>query len=156
MIWFSLNKDKIQCYTDFCQLFALEYFKLEQSPYLNVSVEQKNKSPSLHSPITVNEDLADNSINCLNNQPTSIKCHSVTSSDSDNNISSHSVLSPTISKALIDRFTKDPIKFYGGKDNVVTWIDEIVQQFKMMNLSDLDKLNLIQICLKGEAYQWYK
>ena len=25
-----------------------------------------------------------------------------------------------------------------------------------MNLCDLDKLNLIQICLKGEAYQWFQ
>jgi hypothetical protein len=156
MLWFSSNKNKIQCYTDFCCLFDLQYIKLEQVPCHAVSEEQKNKSQSLHSPININDNLADNSINCLNNKPTSIMCHSITSSDSDNNTSSHSVLSPTIAKALIDRFVKDPIKFYGGKDNVTTWLDEIEQQFKIMNLNNLDKLNLIHICLKGEAYQWYK
>jgi hypothetical protein len=69
-------------------------------------------------------------------------------SDSNSVNTSASILSPTISKALIDRFVKDPIKFYDGKDNVFNWLDEIKQQFKIMNL--------IHICLKEEAHQWYK
>ncbi|CAF4038855.1 unnamed protein product, partial [Adineta steineri] len=65
-------------------------------------------------------------------------------------------LSKTIAKALIDKFIKDPLKFYGGKDNVTTWIDEIEQQFNIMHLNDNEKLKLIHICLAGEALQWYK
>ncbi|CAF0957611.1 unnamed protein product [Didymodactylos carnosus] len=54
---------------------------------------------------------------------------------------SHPPLSSTISKALIDQFVKDPLKFYGLKNNVITLLDEIEQQLQIMNLSDPDKLN---------------
>ncbi|CAF2669008.1 unnamed protein product [Rotaria sp. Silwood2] len=155
IIWYSLNKNKIRCYTDFCQLFALEYFPKEYSIDCCISVEQKNNS-SLPSPLVVNEHFVHHPTGGANVKTTSADCHSVTSSDSKNVLSSTSILSLTISKALIDRFVKDPIKFYGGKDNVITWLDVIEQQFKIMNLSESDKLNLIHICLKGEAHQWYK
>ncbi|CAF5096924.1 unnamed protein product, partial [Rotaria sp. Silwood1] len=45
----------------------------------------------------------------------------------------NSVLSPTIDKALIDKFVKDPIKFHSEKDNVITWLDEIAQSLKIIN-----------------------
>ncbi|CAF4348138.1 unnamed protein product, partial [Rotaria sordida] len=32
MIWYSFNKHKINCYTDFCQLFTLEYINTKQTP----------------------------------------------------------------------------------------------------------------------------
>jgi len=38
---------------------------------------------------------------------------------------------------------------------VLTWLDEIEQQFKIMNLNDLDKFNLIHVCPQSEAHQWY-
>ncbi|CAF4838911.1 unnamed protein product, partial [Rotaria sp. Silwood2] len=156
IIWYSLNKNKIRCYTDFCQLFALEYFPKEYSIDYCISVEHKNNSSSLPSPVVVNEHFVYHPTDGASVKTTSADCHSVTSSDSKNVLSSTSILSPTISKALIDRFVKDPIQFYGGKDNVITWLDEIEQQFKIMNFGESDKFNLIHICLKGEAHQWYK
>ncbi|CAF1020194.1 unnamed protein product [Didymodactylos carnosus] len=155
IIWFSLNKNTIRCYTDFCQLFTLEYLKKEYSINCCNSVEQINNS-SLRSPVVVNEHLVNPPIGDSNVKAPSIDSDSVTSADSKNVLLSTSTLSPTISKALIDRFVKDPIKFYGRKDHVITWLDEIEQQFKIMNLRESDKLNLIHICLKGEAHQWYK
>ena len=62
----------------------------------------------------------------------------------------------TIIKALIDRFVKDPIKFHGGKEDVMVLIEEVEQQFTIMNPCDADKLNLIHICLKCEAHLWYQ
>lgn len=130
-LWFTLNKDNISSYMDFCHLFARDYLKLDQS-----------------------------SSHVLYNGPHPISAlipsHRLASSNSSTPVSTTSTLSPTITKALIDRFVKDPIKFYGAKDNVITWLDEIEQQFKIMHLTDLDKLNLLHLCLKGEAYQWYK
>jgi hypothetical protein len=156
IIWYSLNKNKFQCYTDFCQLFALEYLQKDHSINHYNLVEQKNNSSTLHSPVAINDHLLNHPIESSHVKITSTDCHSISSSNSNNAVLTTSILSPTISKALIDRFVKDPIKFYGGKDNVITWLDEIDQQFKMMNLSDSDKLNLIHICLKSEAHQWYK
>jgi hypothetical protein len=137
-IWFSVNQDKFQSYTHLCKLFAYEYFKLEQSSYPGVNAEQTNKSLSSHSPIVTNENQADTSVALQNGHL------------------NNAVLSNTIAKALVDKFVKDPLKFSGGKDNVITWIDEIEQQFNVMHLSNTDKLNLIHICLKGEALHWFK
>jgi hypothetical protein len=67
-----------------------------------------------------------------------------------------SVLSPTTVKALINRYVKDPIKFFGGEYNVINWLDEIGQQLQMINLTDLNRLYLIHICLKVEVHEWYK
>ncbi|CAF2902406.1 unnamed protein product [Rotaria sp. Silwood2] len=119
IIWYSLNKNKIRRYTDFCQSFALEYFPKEYSIDCCTSVEQKNNSSSLPSPVVVNEHFVHYPIGGAN-----VK---ITSSDSKSVLSSTSILTPIISKALIDRFVKDPIKFYGEKDNVITWLDEIEQ-----------------------------
>ncbi|CAF3531226.1 unnamed protein product [Adineta steineri] len=79
-----------------------------------------------------------------------------TSPHSYDNHLSNSILSMTIAKSLVTKFIKDPLKFSAGKENVITWIDEIEQQFNMMHLSNADKLNLIHICLNGDALQWFK
>jgi len=67
IIRFNLNRNKIQCYFDFCRLFALEYIKIEQSRYPCVSVEQKTKSPSL--PASPNFHISDVYRQILNNEP---------------------------------------------------------------------------------------
>ncbi|CAF0985898.1 unnamed protein product [Rotaria sordida] len=110
-----------------------------------VKIEEKS-DVSLQSWFRINHPIGDSNI-----KTTSIDSHNITSSDSNNVLLSTSILSPIISKTLIDRFVEDPIKFYGGKDNVITWLDEIEQQFKIMNLSESDKFNLIHICLKGDT-----
>jgi len=154
-IWFSLNQDTFKSYTHLCKLFAYEYFKLEQSSYPDVNAEQTNKSLSSHSPIVVIENQTGNLINCLDDKPISTNCQD-TSTDLQNGHRTNSILSNTIAKALVDKFVKDPLKFSGGKDNVITWIEEIEQQFNIMHLNNTDKFNLIHICLKGEALHWYK
>jgi len=137
MIWYSLNRQKIIDYLDFCQLFTLEF--------LNVKASH----------VTPGKNSMNNSMDHLSNATTPFIPHHAPSRDLNNPTSLPS-LSSTISKALIDRFIKDPLKFYGNKDSVITWLDEIEQQFQIMNLSDPDKLNLIHICLKSEAHQWFK
>ncbi|CAM4981482.1 unnamed protein product, partial [Rotaria socialis] len=154
MIWFSINKDKFKSYTDFCRLFAFTYFKFEQSSN-NTMIEPQNKISSMLSSAIINNASLDISPDCLINPSASAVCFNKSQGSTANDIS-NSILSTTICKALIDKFVKDPIKFHGGKDNIYRWIDEIDHQFKIMNLCDSDKLNLIHICLKGEAYQWFQ
>ncbi|CAF1565953.1 unnamed protein product, partial [Adineta steineri] len=109
-IWYTLNQDKFQSYAHLCQLFIQEYIKFnreqiqdhvvnascEQIParVVNTNGEQINESSALHPLVVVNSNREQ-----IND------------------------LSKTIAKALIDKFIKDPLKFYGGKDNVTTWID---------------------------------
>ncbi|CAF0991233.1 unnamed protein product [Rotaria sordida] len=101
IIWYSLHKNKIKCYTELCRLCALEYFQLEKSAHRN------------------------NTLNCPNDNLPSVVCYHETSTDSKSKHVFNSILSPTISKALVDRFIKDPTKFSGEKDNIITWFDEI-------------------------------
>ncbi|CAF0874067.1 unnamed protein product [Adineta steineri] len=79
-----------------------------------------------------------------------------TSPNSHDNHLSNSSLSMTIAESSVDRFITDLLKFSAQKENVITWIDEIEQQFNMMHLSNASKLNLIRICLNGDALQWFK
>ncbi|CAF0893417.1 unnamed protein product [Adineta steineri] len=79
-----------------------------------------------------------------------------TSPNSYDNHLSNSSLSMTIAESSVDRFITDLLKFSAQKENVITWIDEIEQQFNMMHLSNASKLNLIRICLNGDALQWFK
>ena len=44
MIWFSLNQEKILRYTDFCQLFSLEYLKCESLVSNALRSDHENKS----------------------------------------------------------------------------------------------------------------
>ncbi|CAF4151669.1 unnamed protein product, partial [Rotaria sordida] len=155
MIWYSLNKHKINCYTDFCQLFTLEYINTKQTPDSHTFSQSSNKYSLVNSQLINGKDSNNKSIDHLTNTTTPFISYHVPSTDLNNSTLSHS-LSPTISKALIDKFIKDPIKFYGGKDSVINWLEEIEQQFHIMQLSEFDKFNLIQICLKGDAQQWYR
>jgi hypothetical protein len=156
MIWYSLNRQKIIDYLDFCQLFTLEFLNAKPSPDSHSSSQSMNSFSSTPSPVILGKNSIDTPMDQLLNTTTSFIPHHTTSSLDPHPSTSRHSLSSTISKALIDRFVKDPLKFYGGKDNVITWLDEIDQQFQIMNLSDPDKLNLIHICLKGEAHQWFK
>ncbi|CAF1101082.1 unnamed protein product [Rotaria sordida] len=132
IIWYSLHKDKIKCYTELCRLCALEYFQLEKSPHRSIFMQQKkNKSLLLNSTVVINDNLTGNTLNCPNDNPPSVVCYHETSTDSNSKHVFNSILSPTISKAVVDRFIKDPTKFSG-------------------------KLNLIHIYLKGEAHEWFK
>ncbi|CAF4651891.1 unnamed protein product [Rotaria socialis] len=151
MIWSSINKDKFKSYTDFCRLFAFAYFKFEQFSK-HTTIEPQNKTSSMLASAIINNALLDISPDCLINPSASAVCSNKSQESTAKDIS-NSILSTTICKALIDKFVKDPLKFHGGKDNIYRWIDEIDQQFKTMNLCDSYKLNLIHICLKGEAYQ---
>ena len=155
MIWFSLNKNKINGYTDFCQLFTLEYINTKQTPDSQTFSQPLTKSSLINSQVTNSQDLNGKSIDRLSDTTTPFTTYHVPTTDLNNSTLSHS-LSSTISKGLIDKFIKDPIKFHGGKDSVINWLTEIEQQFHIMQLSELDKFNLIQICLKGEAQQWYR
>ena len=156
-IWFSSNREKFRSYTDFCQLFVRDYLQLRQSPDPIHCDTTRNEQPLLQTSSIVNEGTMNNNhvdVNCAKTR--SPVCHSILSTNSNQNISFNAAISPTISKALIDRFVKDPIKFHGGKEDIIGWIDEIEQQFAIMNLCDADKLNLIHICLKGETHLWYR
>jgi hypothetical protein len=154
MIWFSLNKNKLNCYTDFCQLFTLEYINTKQIPDSQTFSQSSTKSSLINSQVTSSQDLNDKSIDRLSDTTTPFTTYHVPTTELSNSILPHS-LSSTISKDLIDKFIKDPIKFYGSKDSVINWLTEIEQQFHIMQLSELDTFNLIQICLKDEAQQWY-
>ncbi|CAF4431982.1 unnamed protein product [Rotaria sp. Silwood2] len=156
LIWYSTNQDKLKCYTDFCRLFAFEYIKLEQVSTRDIIIEQKNKCSSLNSPCIINPTFIDASPYCLIAPSAPAVYHNKSLQDLNSNCVFNSALSTAISKALIDKFIKDPIKFHGAKDNVLEWIDELEQQFKTIQLCDSDKLNLIPIYLKGEAYQWFQ
>ncbi|CAF4627927.1 unnamed protein product [Rotaria sp. Silwood1] len=155
MIWYSLNKHKINCYTDFCQLFTLEYINTKQIPDSHISSQCSNRHSLINSQVINNKDFIDKPTDHSGNITIPLTHHHISSTDSNNSTLSHSI-SSTISKALIDKFVKDPIKFYGGKDSVINWLDEIEQQFHNMQLCESDKLNLIQICLKGDAQQCYR
>ena len=155
-IWFSLSKHKMQCYTDFCQAFIIEYMQPNQTPERNALADRKNDPQPLQSSLLTNVSTSVLPLHSPNEEPPAILCHHVPSSRTTSIIPPNSVLSPAISKALIDKFVKDPIKFSGGKDDVTTWIEEVDQQFKTMHLNDLDKLNLVHICLKNDAHQWYR
>lgn len=153
ILWFSLNKAKMQCYTDFCQLFALDYLQSKQTSDRNDLVDRKKEFQSPQSSLIINTNTPVIPHHLPHETTSTIIRHGMSSNSI---ISSSPALSPTISKALIDKFVKDPIRFAGGKDDVTTWIDEIEQQFNTMHLNDSDKLNLIHICLKNDAYQWYR
>ena len=152
MIWYSLNRQKIIDYLDFCQLFTLEFLNVKSPPDCRPSSQPTNSFSHIPSPVISGKNPMDQ----LLNTTTSFTPHHTIPSPDSHIATSRPSLSSTISKVLIDRFVKDPLKFYGGIDNVITWLDEIEQQFQIMNLSDPDKLNLIHICLKGEAHQWFK
>ncbi|CAF3147539.1 unnamed protein product [Rotaria sp. Silwood2] len=137
LIWYSTNQDKFKCYTDFCRL-------------------TKNKCSSLNSPCVNNPTFIDASSDCLIAPSAPAVYYNKSLQDINSNCVFNSALSTAISKALIDKFIKDPIKCHGAKDNVLEWIDELEQQFKTIQLCDSDKLNLIHIYLKGEAYQWFQ
>ena len=156
MLWFSMNKYNMPCYTDFCHGFAREYLQTKQTSGQNVLIDHTN---GLRSSRPIPLIIDNSSILALQSPQREIPGITVQGIPSPNALSvnsSMSVLSPTISKALIDKFVKDPIKFSGGKEHVTSWIEEIEQQFKTMYLNDVDKLNLIHICLKNDAYQWYR
>ncbi|CAF0774958.1 unnamed protein product [Adineta steineri] len=156
-IWYSLYQDKFQFYAHLCQLFVHEYFKLKHTSDLGVIVnlEHTNKSFLLRPPVVTNAIIHDNLINSSSDKLILVADHD-TSSNSRNNHLSDSILSMTIVKTLVDKFITDLLKFSAGKENVITWIDEIEQQFNMMHLSNPDKLNLIHIYLNGEALEWFK
>ena len=137
MLWFSCNKHKMQCYTDFCREFAIDYLQPSQTFGRNTFVDRKNDRQSLQSSVPINVSTSVPPLHSPNEKPPAILGRDVPSTDTPSIISSSSVLSPATSKALIDKFMKDPIKFSGGKDKVTTWIDEVNQQFKTMHLNGL-------------------
>ncbi|CAF3775652.1 unnamed protein product [Rotaria sp. Silwood1] len=155
LLWFSSNRDKIKCYMDFCQLFNVEYVNSKPTPESHISSQCSNRHSLINSQVINNKDFIDKPTDHSGNITTPLTHHHIPSTDSNNSTLSHPT-SSTISKALIDKFVKDPIKFYGGKDSVINWLDEIEQQFHNMQLCESDKLNLIQICLKGDAQQCYR
>lgn len=104
----------------------------------------------------LNDDSSENLADCPQSLGKQSVNHHAPPAKSISVLSNVSDISPTISKALIDRFVKDPMGYAGGKQDVNAWIDEIEQQFSIMNVSDSDKLNLIHICLTGEALIWYR
>ncbi|CAF3983411.1 unnamed protein product, partial [Adineta steineri] len=154
-IWYTLNQDKFQSYAHLCQLFIQEYIKFNreqiQDRVVNASYEQiPARVVNAH-----REQIPDRVVNTNGEQINeSSALHPLVVVNA--NREQINDLSKTIAKALIDKFIKDPLKFYGGKDNVTTWIDEIEQQFNIMHLNDNDKLNVIHICFAGEALQWFK
>ncbi|CAF0985134.1 unnamed protein product [Adineta steineri] len=166
-IWYTLNQDKFQSYAHLCQLFIQEYIKFNreqiQDRVVNASCEQiparvvnahREQTPD-HVVNASCEQIPDRVVNTNGEQINeSSALHPLVVVNA--NREQINDLSKTIAKALIDKFIKDPLKFYGGKDNVTTWIDEIEQQFNIMHLNDNEKLKLIHICLAGEALQWYK
>ena len=157
-IWFNSNQEKIRSYRDFCRSFVHDYLQPDQASNMHHRVTVKSDQCLLQTPSIVNGSVVNNSpIDLVRTKTTSPTCHSILSSNANQNMSSFStIVSPTISKALIDRFVKDPNKFHGAKEDVIGWIDEVEQQFTIMNLCDADKLSLIHICLKGEAHLWYR
>ena len=126
LIWFSFNEEKITSYTQFCKLFAENYFEPNQS----TTTETANVPDCVPIEKTTGTARPDPSTN--------------------------SAFTSTITKALVDKFVKDPLKFAGSADNVSSWLEEIEQQFNLMQLTDSDRLNLIHICLKHEALHWYR
>jgi hypothetical protein len=114
ILWFSLNKSKFHCYTDFCCLFALDYLQPDHS---HSSKFQTPSLPSSSAPVIEHPRNLPLDDTTVRTQSTDLP--SVLSPALNSGITSTSTLSPTISKALIDRFVKDPIKFYGGKDNII-------------------------------------
>jgi hypothetical protein len=155
MIWYSLHRHQLHDYHDFCQLFAFEFLNIKSTSDLHLSSQFTSSCLTTPTSVILEDNLPDNSSDNPLNITTPFTPHLTPSSDSHSPTSA-SASSSTISKALIDRFVKDPLKFYGGKDNVITWLYEIDQQFQIMNLCDPDKLKLIHICLKGEAHQWFQ
>ena len=107
MIWFSLTKDKFKCYTDFCRLFVMKYFTLEQPSSYNTN-ELENLPSQLNSSTTVTKNISDTAPVYLTNGAAPVNRHSNPPQDLNSNNISTSVLSSTISKALIDKFVKDP------------------------------------------------
>jgi len=109
-LWYSLNEEKFTSYARLFKLFAHEYFKLNQPTFSNEKAEPTRENLPSPAPIVISEDQIEKTTTIIR-PDTSI----------------NSTLAPTIAKALIDKFVKDPLKFAGGKDNVVTWIEEIEQ-----------------------------
>ena len=137
MLWFSFNKHKMQCYTDFCREFAIEYLQPNRAFGRITFVDRKNDLQSLQSSLPINVSTSVIPLHSPNKKAPDVLCRDVSSSDTASIISSSSVLSPATSNALIDKFVKDPIKFSGGKDKVTTWIDEVDQQSTTMHLNEL-------------------
>ena len=156
MLWFSLNKYNMSCYTDFCHSFAREYLQTKQANDHNVVSDHTNGIRSSQPTSLIIDNSSILALHSPQREIPGIIVQGIPSPNASSVNSSMSVLSPTISKALIDKFVKDPVKFSGGKEDVTSWIEDIEQQFKTMYLSDADKLNLIHICLKNDAYQWYR
>ena len=156
MLWFSLNKYNMSCYTDFCHSFAREYLQTKQTNDHNVVSDHTNGIRSSQPTSLIIDNSSILALHSPQREIPGIIVQGIPSPNAPSINPSISVLSPTISKALIDKFVKDPVKFSGGKEDVTSWIEDIEQQFKTMYLSDADKLNLIHICLKNDAYQWYR
>jgi hypothetical protein len=155
VIWYSLNRQKIIDYLDFCQLFTLEFLNAKSTPDSHPPSQSTNSFSYIPSPVILGKNSMDNSMDRLLNITTPSIPHHTPPPNLHKSTSLPS-LSLMISKALMDRFVKDPLKFYGSKNNVITWLDEIEQQFQIMNLSDPYKFNLIHVCLKNEAHEWFK
>lgn len=135
-IWFSMNEEKFTSFTQFSKLFAQEYFStIETAKTAKTEpTAMRTTMPLVHEHVRAEKT------------PTPAQSVMLPSS----------TLTSTIAKALVDKFVKDPLQFAGSKDNVSTWLEEIEQQFALMQLSDSDRLNLIHICLKHEALYWYR
>ena len=154
-IWFSTNRKKISTYMDFCELFAIDFLRREP-PFDRAELLEAKHAPSETHNSTLQENLHENLVDYLHASEKSPGLLRPTPPKMNSNLSHASEFSPMISKALLDRFVKDPVKFNGGKEDVNSWIEEIEQQFNTMNVSDSDRLNLVHICLRGEAHFWYR
>ncbi|CAF1045935.1 unnamed protein product [Didymodactylos carnosus] len=63
--------------------------------------------------------------------------------------------SPEIRKAFIQDIIKNPKVFHGAKENVVTWLEQVEQQFTLAEWSNETKLKYVSNQLKGDALVWF-
>ncbi|CAF0877658.1 unnamed protein product [Rotaria sordida] len=105
IIWYTLNKHKINCDTDFCQLFTLEYINTKQAYDSHTFSQSLNKYSLVNSQVMNDKDSNHKPIDHLTNTTTPFISYHAPSTNLNNLTLSHS-LSSTIAKALIDKIVK--------------------------------------------------
>ncbi|CAF3359308.1 unnamed protein product [Rotaria socialis] len=60
-----------------------------------------------------------------------------------------------LQQTIADEIIKKPTYFRGSKDDVIDWLDNLEQRFKMAQWNDEQKLQYITVHLQDDAHRWW-
>ncbi|CAF2109777.1 unnamed protein product [Rotaria magnacalcarata] len=88
---------------------------------------------------------------------TPLKSQDIPRGDTDKTLSvvTGSSFTSHLQQTIADEIIKKPTYFRGSKDDVHDWLEKLDQRFKMVKLSDEQKLQYISIHLQDDAQRWW-